>query len=321
MNIASGLSQGTSATSFADDTRVQRGVTDAGDCSDLQDDLNHIYQWADGVNMKFNSDKFECLRFWADPGKAPPIQYLAPDSNPIIVKSDLRDLGVRISSNLSFDIHIENTVLAGSKLVGWGLRTFGGRGRQVMLTLLKTLVQPKLDYCSQLWSPSDQRSINQLELVQKHLVDRIRCHKLVNLNYWEKLSELRLYSQERRRERYQVIFLWKISQGMVSGYDVEFTSGLGRRARTIIPRTVVRAAPTVVKNARERSLGVRGARMFNLLPDQLRSLNTDHVEVFKNHLDVFLSSIPDQPTMTGLGRAAETNSLLDQLPMFYTRIV
>ena len=320
-NIASGLSQGTSATSFADDTRVQRGVTDAGDCSDLQDDLNHIYQWADGVNMKFNSDKFECLRFWADPGKAPPIQYLAPDSNPIIVKSDLRDLGVRISSNLSFDIHIENTVLAGSKLVGWGLRTFGGRGRQVMLTLLKTLVQPKLDYCSQLWSPSDQRSINQLELVQKHLVDRIRCHKLVNLNYWEKLSELRLYSQERRRERYQVIFLWKISQGMVSGYDVEFTSGLGRRARTIIPRTVVRAAPTVVKNARERSLGVRGARLFNLLPDQLRSLNTDHIEVFKNHLDVFLSSIPDQPTMTGLGRAAETNSLLDQLPMFYTRIV
>ena len=112
----------------------------------------------------------------------------------------------------AFSIHIENTVLAASKLVGWGLRTFGGRGRAVMLTLLKSLVQPKLDYCSQLWSPSDQASINKLEMVQKHLVDKIKCGKLEGLNYWDKLSNLRLYSQERRRERYQLIFLWKISQ-------------------------------------------------------------------------------------------------------------
>ena len=48
------------------------------------------------------------------------------------------------------------------------------------------------------------------------------------MNYWDKLSELHLYSQERRRERYQVIFLWKISQGMVSCFDIEFTHTMGR---------------------------------------------------------------------------------------------
>ena len=143
----------------------------------------------------------------------------------------------------------------------------------------------------------------------------------MGLNYWDKLQELHLYSQERRRERYQVIFLWKISQGMVSGYDLQFTSGIaGRRGRSIIPNTVVRAAPAAVRQARERSLGVKGVNIFNLLPEQIRSMNTDHVEYFKNHLDVFLSSIPDQPTMTGLGRAAENNSLLFQLPMFYTQM-
>ena len=108
-------------------------------------------------------------------------------------------------------MHIENTVTAASKLVGWGLRTFWGRSRKVMLTLLKSLVQPKLDYCSQLWSPADQSSINKLESVQQNLINRIKDCKLVSLNYWEKLQELRLYSQERRRERYMVIFLWKIS--------------------------------------------------------------------------------------------------------------
>ena len=175
--------------------------------------------------MTFNSDKFECMRYWADAAKAPPYQYLGPDDQPIKVKSDLRDLGVRLSSDLSFSIHIENTVISASKLVGWGLRTFWGRGRLVMLTLLKSLVQPKLDYCSQLWSPGDQASINKIEAVQHHLLNRIKDKRLIGLNYWEKLKELKLYSQERRRERYQVIFLWKISQGLVSGYDVNFTSG------------------------------------------------------------------------------------------------
>ena len=106
---------------------------------------------------------------------------------------------------------------------------------------------------------------------------------------------------------------------MVSGYDVEFTSGEGRRGRIIIPKTVARAAPLVVKRAKERTLAVRGAQIFNLLPEKLRSMNSEHVDLFKNHLDVFLSSIPDQPTVTGLGIAAEINSLLHQLPIFYSQ--
>ena len=76
---------------------------------------------------------------------------------------------------------------------------------------------------------------------------------------------------------------------------------------------------SAVKKARENSLGVKGALLFNLLPDNLRTMNTDHVDMFKNHLDIFLTNIPDQPTMSGLGRAAETNSLLHQLPMFYNQ--
>ena len=148
------------------------------------------------------------------------------------------------------------------------------------------------------------------------MVNRIKDSKLVNLNYWEKLQQLRLYSQEWRRERYMIIFLWKISQGMVSGFTLEFSS-VGRRGRTIVPKTVVNSAPAAVRRAREMTLGVRGAQLLNLLPANIRSMNTDHVDTFKNHLDVFLSCIPDQPTLTGLGRGAETNSLLHQLPLFY----
>ena len=60
---------------------------------------------------------------------------------------------------------------------------------------------------------------------------------------------------------------------------------------------------------------VRATKLFNLLPENIRTMNTQDLDRFQNNLDVFLSSIPDQPTMTGLGRAAESNSLLHQLPL------
>ena len=149
------------------------------------------------------------------------------------------------------------------------------------------------------------------------MVSKIRDKKLQNLSYWDKLKELHLYSQERRRERYQVIFFWKISRGLVSGYDLNFTSGGFRRGRMVIPKQVNLKSPAVVKIARQTSLGVRGALIFNLLPENIRAMNSEHIEMFKNHLDVFLSSIPDQPTVAGQGRAADSNSLLHQLPLFY----
>ena len=56
-------------------------------------------------------------------------------------------------------------------------------------------------------------------------------------------------------------------------------------------------------------LSVHGALLFNLLPKSLRNENSGDSLLFKNHLDIFLSGVPDQPTMPGLVRAAVTNSL------------
>ena len=51
------------------------------------------------------------------------------------------------------------------------------------------------------------------------------------------------------------------------------------------------------------------------LPLHLR--NSDHGDIlmFKNHLDIFLSDIPDEPTVQGLTRAAISHSLLAQIPL------
>ena len=181
-----------------------------------------------------------------------------------------------------------------------------------MKSIWKSLIQPKIDYCSQLWSPGDQVSINKLESVQRHFTAKV--NGMEGLDYWVRLKELQMYSQERRRERYIIIFLWKVTQGLVKGYSVNVSES-ARRGRLVVPKPVVKSAPAKVRHAKEISLGVKGANLFNLLPSYLRDLNSNHVDTFKTNLDNFLSQIPDQPTVGGQARAALSNSLLHQIPM------
>ena len=136
---------------------------------------------------------------------------------------------------------------------------------------------------------------------------------MVGANYWEKLSLLGISSQERRRERQQICFIWKLSQGLVDGYDIDWNYN-DRRGRFAVPKPIKQSSPAQVRNARENSLAVHGARIFNLLPMNLRNENSGDFALFKNNLDIFLSTILDQPTTPGLGRQAATNSLLDQIP-------
>ena len=98
-----------------------------------------------------------------------------PDGNPICKKSDLRDLGVQIGDDCTFRAHIEKTVASGNRVAGWALRSFRRRSQLLMKTLWKTIIQPKLDYCSVLWSPSDQGSIGKLESVARHFSAQVSC--------------------------------------------------------------------------------------------------------------------------------------------------
>ena len=179
------------------------------------------------------------------------------------------------------------------------------------MTNLQSIIQPHLDYCSPIWSPIQQNVINEIEDVQRNFTRRIEG--LRDKDYWERLQYLNLYSQERRRERYSVIFIWKIAVGLTRGYNLQFDNNL-RRGRYVRERNIRKNSPTSVKKAREASLSVRGAKLFNMLPQSLRSYNSDKVDGFKRQLDQFLKTVPDQPLIQGRRRGAETNSLIHQIP-------
>ena len=176
-----------------------------------------------------------------------------------------------------------------------------------------SMIQSRLDYCSQLWSPSSASEITKIEDVQRHFTKKI--DGMEGLSYRERLAKLRMYSQERRRDRYRIIFIWKVAMKLTDGYKLEFKNEGSRRGRECVVANIVADSPLLVRKARENSLAVKGARMFNLLPADIRNISSDKVQNFKSKLDKFLSKIPDQPYSATEGRAAETNCLLHQIPL------
>ena len=80
---------------------------------------------------------------------------------------------------------------------------------------------------------------------------------------------------------------------LVEGYSIPFTGRDSRTGRKAQPALVLGSAPGPVRKARLGSLAVRGCQLFNLLPVNWRNSDHGDIPMFKNHLDIFLSNIPD----------------------------
>jgi hypothetical protein len=325
-DITSGISEAI-MSSFADDTKIWRGIL-TGDCEQkLQNELNHIYEWAEANNMEFNTEKFQAIRF-QDVLNVP--DYKGSDGSTIKQAKFVKDLGLQISDDLSFTRHIQSVIKKGNQMAGWILRVFKGRSQSLLQPLLKQLVIPRMEYCSVLWSPHSQVLINRLESVQKNFTSKIDfTDEPERLNYWERLKKLKIYSLQRRRERYSIIYVWKVLYGEYPnpgiGLNQVFPAIHCEHQNRGIDITAINERTSEIttghdsgENPRfsQHSILNRCCKLFNAIPPSLRQLTVQDSKpshkAFKSALDQWLQKIPDQPTIPGHLRLAATNSILHQ---------
>ena len=138
-----------------------------------------------------------------------------------------------------------------------------------------------------------------------------------DLSYHERLKVLNLYSIQRRRERFVIIYMYKIHMNIVPNPGVQFKTNERTGVKAELP--LIKAnTPAYMKNMRMNSFGYLGPRLFNVLPVYLRNFEpttatTNIIFAFKKQLDNFLAKIPDEPTDYGHPRQANTNSIIDQI--------
>ena len=104
--LMSDINKGVSNTkiiSFADDTRVYNNIKTVDDCNVLQSDLESVYNWADVNNMLFNASKFDYLSFACKNNSLSSNVDVNPDLNIINQHDNIKDLGILMSSDCSFN--------------------------------------------------------------------------------------------------------------------------------------------------------------------------------------------------------------------------
>ena len=300
-------------SSFADDTRVGSRIDSVQDTVALQADLASVYEWTSENNMELHGDKFELLRYGENGEIKSETKYISNTGLVIKEEEQVRDLGVTMHSSGSFSPQIQKLVTEGRKQCGWILRTFNTRARLPMLTLWKSLVMSRLEYCSQLWCPLKKGEIQALEMVQRTFLRKIAG--MSEFSYWEQLKKLNMYSLERRRERYRIIYTWKVLEKRVPniGNDRIKSKTHQRRGRECFPPKVNQHCSRKVQNLIYASLPVHGQQLFNCLPLEIRNMTKCEVDTFKGALDQYLMTVPDEPLIRGYEkfRRAESNSLLD----------
>jgi hypothetical protein len=136
---------------------------------------------------------------------------------------DVKDIGVVIDEELSFDKHICEKVNKANSIFAVLRRTFRNLNADIFLPLYKTLVRTHLDYASSVWAPYKKKYIHvdKIESVQKRATKQIPGFN--NLSYPERLKKLKLPTMAYRRIRGDMIETNKIIN---EKYDPEVSSFL-----------------------------------------------------------------------------------------------
>ena len=253
---------------FADDTKVGRVVISDNDHKTMQSAIDLIMKWSREWQMDFNISKCKILHF----GRSNQCKSYLMDGQPLKACSEETDIGVIISNDLKPSLQCAAAAKKANMTLGRMARAVTYRDRHVWLRLYQVYVRPQLEYAIQAWRPWLSKDINLLESVQKRAIRM--TSGLKGRNYEEKLHELGMQSLEDRRTRGDAIQIWKILNNHDNvSEDTWFTRCIHNSTRDT--RQSVNDLnlehKTFNTDIRKNSFSVRGSRLWNSLPNDLRS--------------------------------------------------
>ena len=299
-------------SSFADDTRIKKKISNENDVTTLQEAVIDATTWSNDNNMRLHEHKFELLLHASrkKPTSDLPFsnqffEYETVSGQTIYDTPMVRDLGINLTPELSWSPHINIICDSARQMSSWVLSVFSDRTETTMLTLYKTMIRNTLEYCSPLWCPSKISDIQSLEGIQRHFTSRISGYS--DMSYWERLHGLDLMSLQRRRERYIIILMFKLLNNMMpNDLYVKFTHSDRRGIRAIVP-PLTKTASAKAQSKYDESFAVLGPKLWNCIPSDTTKITK--LVTFKTSLGKYLKQIPDQPPTLGY-TAVNNNSLL-----------
>jgi hypothetical protein len=208
---------------FADDIKLFKKISSHQDIIDLQDSFDSLQTWCLENCMSLNPDKCSCITF--NRTQHPNVYiYKFGDSTPLKRVTQIKDLGVILTSSLSSEPHVVQACNKANKSLGYifrHTRTF--TRHDALRTLYCSLVRPHIEYCSVVWSPYQQYLKDMLNHIQSRFVRLVGVR--MGFPYREVPVELlsqylELPTLEARRNMQDVVFLFKLLNNFIDSPEL-----------------------------------------------------------------------------------------------------
>ena len=148
---------------YADDLVLFKVTQTSADFLEFQNDINKIVRWVDANLLTLNSSKCKCMLLTRKTTIMTPL-YLGTCSDIIQEVKSYKYLGVLITADLRWDVHISGICLKAKRLLGLLYRKFYRSFDSAFLfRLYLSLVRPILEYACPVWDPYTFKNIEQVQ--------------------------------------------------------------------------------------------------------------------------------------------------------------
>ena len=165
-DLPDAVSSSTIAT-FADDTKLFKRIASNTDSNKLQENLNTLEQWSTSSHLAFNPTKCRVETISRKRSKLIKVCYTMGDLQ-LEHCSYERDLGVWISTDLTWKKQVEAQSGKANKILGYVKRTSNSiKSIDTKRTIYLTIVRAHLAYSSPVWAPQTADNIKNIERIQR----------------------------------------------------------------------------------------------------------------------------------------------------------
>ena len=199
---------------FADDSLVYRIIRSKEDQAILQGNLDKLQKWERDWRMQFNPDKCEVVRITNK--RNPLVHKYHIYGTQLQTVKDAKYLGVTISSDLSWNKHVDNAVKKATTSLNFLKRNLNACPTVVKDKCYKSLVRPIMEYASCVRDPHTQRNINKLEMVQRRAALFVKGDFDRTSSVTSMLADLRWNTVQERTMQSKSIMLYRIVHNLVA---------------------------------------------------------------------------------------------------------
>ncbi len=272
---------------YADDSQLYISLhpDDLSPISSLTQCIKDINQWMSDNFLQLNKDKTEILLFGAQAHRQKNAAHLSSLS--LDSKTEARNLGVIIDSNLNFRSHINHITKTSfyhlkniSKLRGFLSKSDSEK-------LIHAFITSRLDYCNSLFTGIPKSSIQRFQLIQ-NAAARILTGTKKHQHITPVLKSLHWLPVRTRIDFKILLLVYKALHGLAPRYITDMLT-------TYTPARTLRATgsgnlliPHTRSKEGEAAFSVYAPQKWNTLPDTVRHATS--VTIFKNRLKTHLFS-------------------------------